>query len=314
MTLAITLAIAAFITRGPPSSPAWRDLRSADLRSAGLRSAGLRSAGLRSAGLRSAGLRSAGLRSAGLRSALVPVGLALVTLAALPALALGQISPSGLAGASTPAAGVGVGPRAPVRFVHEPWRAGPSPIQDGRQDGRQDGWQDAGQGRPADRPGPAPLRYGQADYASVIVAASTAFDGQALDQGLTVGYNRFLVDRLEWLLEAGLWSLADDGNQAAFGLSAGLGFRWHFVMEDRWSAFADVGIALLASSDHVPPGGTQLNFMPRAGVGLTYRLDADVRLIGGLRWHHISNARTRGDDRNPSRDAPLLYLGLVARF
>lgn len=158
------------------------------------------------------------------------------------------------------------------------------------------------------------LRYGDEGFASWVISYSAAYDTNAFDQGLTLSYNRFLVKDIEWLLEAGLWSFYDQGNDAAYGLSAGIGFRWHFLTRERWTIFADVGIALLGATDAVPPEGTEFNFMPRVGVGFTHEIDENIRFIGGVRWHHISNARTRGDDRNPSRDAPQLYVGLVVPF
>lgn len=184
-------------------------------------------------------------------------------------------------------------PTPPLRFIHEPW----SP-----------------QDEQAGGPQADPLRYGQEGYDSWVVGFSSAFQGSAFDQGFTFSYNRFLVEDIEWLLEAGLWNFYERGGDSAFGLSASLGFRWHFLTRDRWTLFADAGIGLLGTTDTVPPEGTGFNFMPRVGVGFTHEIDESVRLIGGVRWHHISNARTRGDDRNPSRDAALIYLGVVVPF
>mgnify|MGYP002395564639 CR=1 FL=1 len=184
-------------------------------------------------------------------------------------------------------------PRA--RFIHEPWSARP-------------------QAEPNDSGQPSAPRYGQEGFRSYVVGFSSAYQGEAFDQGFTFSYNQFIVDDIEWLLEAGLWSFYEQGGDSAFGLSASLGFRWHFVTKESWSLFADLGIGMLGTTDTVPPDGTSFNFMPRVGVGFTRQLDENVRLIGGLRWHHISNARTRGDDRNPSRDAALIYLGLVIPF
>jgi len=183
--------------------------------------------------------------------------------------------------------------KAPLRFVHEPWS-------------EQEGSADA-----ASQPG---LRYGQEDYVSWAISYSAAYQAESFDQGLTLSYNRFLVDDIEWLLEAGLWSFYDRGADAAYGLSVGFGFRWHFLTRERWSLFADLGMAILGTTDGVPPQGTHFNFMPRAGVGMTYQIDETIRLIGGVRWHHVSNARTRGDARNPARDAPLAYVGLIIPF
>lgn len=183
-----------------------------------------------------------------------------------------------------------------MRFVHEPWTT-----QTDAQTGEE-------QFEPSS-PG-----YCVEDCETWIIAFSAAYTGEALDQGITLSYNRFLVDDIEWFLEGGLWSFYDQGADNAFGLSASMGFRWHFLKRENWSLFADMGIGVLGTTDHVPPDGTSLNFMPRAGLGFTRQIDERLRLIGGVRWHHISNARTRGDERNPSRDAPQVYVGLVVPF
>lgn len=178
-----------------------------------------------------------------------------------------------------------------LRFVQTPWG------------------QDSRQG--IEEPEP---RYGQEDYDSWVIGYTAAYETEAFDQGITLSYNRFLVKDIEWLVEGGLWSFYDRGNDAAYGLSAGIGFRWHFLTRERWSLFADIGISLLGTTDAVPPEGTEFNFMPRAGLGFTHKIDENIRLIGGVRWHHISNARTRGDARNPARDAPSIYVGLIVPF
>ncbi|MFI4915956.1 MAG: acyloxyacyl hydrolase [Phycisphaerales bacterium JB060] len=193
-----------------------------------------------------------------------------------------------------PAAALAQGER--VRFIHEPWS------------GQTDAQTEQGQFEPS-TPG-----YCFENCETWIISYSAAYTGEALDQGITLSYNRFLVDDIEWFLEGGLWSFYDQGADNAFGLSASLGFRWHFLKNEDWSLFADIGIGVLGTTDHVPTDGTSFNFMPRAGVGFTREIDENIRLMGGIRWHHISNARTRGDSRNPSRDAPQIYVGLVVPF
>lgn len=104
-------------------------------------------------------------------------------------------------------------------------------------------------------------------------------------------------------------------------------FRWHFWRWDRRVAeygetyrntfFADFGIGLLAGFDEVPDGGTGFNFLPRLGVGYTHALtetEAGSRLTLGLRWHHISNARIEGDERNPARDSLMFYAEIQFPF
>jgi hypothetical protein len=70
------------------------------------------------------------------------------------------------------------------------------------------------------------------------------------------------------------------------------------------------------STSNTPRGGTSVNFTPKLGTGLTYQIreDSATRLQAGLRWHHISNARVAGDADNPSRDAAMIYVGLMLPF
>ncbi len=129
-----------------------------------------------------------------------------------------------------------------------------------------------------------------------------------------IQYSRFLADDFEWAVELGGWAL-DEPSDYAPGVSASSFFRWHFYRDETWTTFADIGMGVLLAGDKVPEGGTNFNFLPRVGVGATYRLgESNARLIGGVRWHHISNARILGNDSNPGRDSAMFYLGVSIPF
>lgn len=126
----------------------------------------------------------------------------------------------------------------------------------------------------------------------------------------------FVVEDLEVGFELALWGHFQEGGDA-LSLNPNLVVRWHFAhdAEKDWTTYADFGIGVLFASDNVPGDGTGVNFTPRAGVGFTHRLgEGETRLIAGLRWHHISNARINGEARNPSRDAPAIYAGIAFPF
>jgi hypothetical protein len=140
--------------------------------------------------------------------------------------------------------------------------------------------------------------------------AAYDFD-DATDISLNVGWSVFLLDDVEWELELDGWYFAQKGDDAV-GINPVMYFRWHFWNEHRWSFYADLGIGVLAASDNVPPGGTGFDFTPRASFGVTHVLNDDgLRLDVGVRWHHISNARIQGEERNPGHDAAMIYAGLV---
>lgn len=163
---------------------------------------------------------------------------------------------------------------------------------------------------------PAPREpYGTEGSEWILFGAGAAYDfDKSTDIDLNIGYSRFLVDDVEWLLELAGWYHAQDGDDAV-SLNPAMEFRWHFYNEGDTSVFLNAGIGVLVASDNVPDMGTGFDFTPRAGIGFTHRIaDDGTRLVGGLRWNHFSNARIHGDDRNPARDAPLLYLQLAVPF
>ncbi len=144
----------------------------------------------------------------------------------------------------------------------------------------------------------------------------------AQDVNLHVAFSEFLADDLEFAVEAAGWYFDQPGGNTG-GVSGSMVFRWHALhAEDyRWTLFGDAGIGLLGAFDDVPSGGTGFNFLPRLGGGLTWALNESVdgasrgpRLMVGVRWHHISNARIQGDDNNPGRDSVAGYVALTIPF
>ncbi len=173
----------------------------------------------------------------------------------------------------------------------------------------------------ADAPAGAPL-FGQADGRWWSLGFTYAHDFEAAtDLNVYASISRFLVDDFEVMGELAAWYFAQSGRDAA-GLNPALNLRWHVHNTHRdptaaqhWSLFLDAGMGVLVSTDNVPQGGTGLNFTPRAGAGLTWRPSAGRSLYhAGVRWHHISNARIHGNERNPDRDAPALYAGVTFPF
>jgi hypothetical protein len=136
---------------------------------------------------------------------------------------------------------------------------------------------------------------------------------ESTDTNINAAWSRFLADDIEFAAELDLWNFDQDGPNA-YGINPNMIFRWHVVNTGKWTVYADAGIGVLLASDSVPDGGSNVDFMPRAGGGVTYGLTEDTRLQFGLRWHHVSNARITGDESNPARDGPLIYFGLIHRF
>ena len=100
------------------------------------------------------------------------------------------------------------------------------------------------------------------------------------------------------------------------GLQGGpeLGGRWHFDRRGRCSRYLDGSVAAVWHQHSLTPESLRFNFDIQAGVGATYRLHEQLMLKGGLRWHHLSNARVRGKSHNLGYDGPMLYLGTLRPF
>jgi len=146
-------------------------------------------------------------------------------------------------------------------------------------------------------------------WISFATSGSLYPDGADLEGNLKL--TKFVVpERLEVGAEVSTWRFVQPGDDA-FGVSGGLVIRWHFIAREDWSLYADTGLSLLVASDLVPDRGTGFNFMPKLGIGGTWQPTEDPwRLFASLRWHHISNARIGGEVANPSRDQPLLQIGV----
>ena len=98
----------------------------------------------------------------------------------------------------------------------------------------------------------------------------------------------------------------------AGGGGAALGFTWHFIARADWSLFADAGCGMLFTNEPVPDDGGRVNFTPRAGLGATIAVSESVRVVGGARWYHISNANT--GQSNPGWNALQVYGGVSMPF
>jgi lipid A 3-O-deacylase len=131
------------------------------------------------------------------------------------------------------------------------------------------------------------------------------------EYGFGLGIQWFLVDDFAFAPEIRLLGFSQEG-QNAFGGSLDFLFQWHFINGNGWSLYADFGCGLLGTNHNVPSGGSQFNFTPQAGMGVTFDVGQDRRWIVGIRWHHISNASLY--QNNPGRDSVMMYTGLNLSF
>ncbi|TVQ64195.1 MAG: hypothetical protein EA379_02335 [Phycisphaerales bacterium] len=170
---------------------------------------------------------------------------------------------------------------------------------------------------PADAPAPPPVFGAKGTWWGSVhagYARELTQPAEANDVNLAFTFSTFLETDFELMLQLGAWYFDQEGDNAG-GLNFMLGFRWHFHNEGPRSLFLDGGVGLLASTDLVPDEGTGFNFMPFVGAGFTHAIGDDgLRFLAGVRWHHISNARIKGEERNPSRDGVMVYAGVQFPF
>lgn len=174
--------------------------------------------------------------------------------------------------------------------------------------------QDAGAAHSPGAPAGAAARYGMPGQWWLGVGGGVGIgqtDGEgAVDGRFTLTTSLFLVENFEFLMDWSLWGYTQDGPDT-FGASWSFLFRLHFPFDEdnRTTVFVDGGVGIMGSLEEVPDHGTNVNFLPTIGVGLSHQLgDGPARIVGGVRWHHISNARIDGEENNPSRDGAMFYL------
>jgi hypothetical protein len=132
------------------------------------------------------------------------------------------------------------------------------------------------------------------------------------------GVSYFMIDNLSLELELnGMYFHQVDDD--AVGLNLVLLFRWHFIAEEKWSLYFDIGAGLLGTTAKVPGptpedpgGGSSFNFTPQSGFGFTVEVAENMRFFAGARVFHISNAQLY--DSNPGRDNLLFYAGVSLPF
>ncbi len=158
------------------------------------------------------------------------------------------------------------------------------------------------------------VRYGAEDTKRFYLhgGGGTAIKGGNDGMGvLGLGFEYFMADDLSVNLELNVAFFSQE-IEDAWGGNLALLFRWHFINEGNWTMYVDGGAGLLYTSSDVPDHGSSFNFTPQAGIGFTYDIGHNNRLMFGGRWHHVSNANIY--DENPGLDSIMVYAGINMPF
>jgi hypothetical protein len=144
-------------------------------------------------------------------------------------------------------------------------------------------------------------------------SAAAGDHGKGEMYALHLGYGYFLRDYLSVnvdVLGAYIRSGIDDN-----GVAAGLDviFRRHFswVNDDPWSVYLDLGGGLQQQSTNFA-GNRHFNFRVMGGGGGTLRVSDHVRMMGGIRYLHISDAGIDGG--GGGFDGFMFYGGAIFPF
>ena len=132
--------------------------------------------------------------------------------------------------------------------------------------------------------------------------------------GATVGFGYRFADDFAVTVDASGYGFSEgrvDG--AATGITVGL--RQHLFDWGRFGLDADVSGGILGANRELPYNGTHFNETIEVGPAVTYRLNAELYLVGAVRYFHLSNAdRQNEPGRNPSVNAIQGVVGLEWRF
>ena len=144
-------------------------------------------------------------------------------------------------------------------------------------------------------------------------SAAAGDKGKGEMYALHLGYGYFFLDYFAVnidVLGAYIRSGIDDD-----GYAAGLDviFRRHFswVDDDPWSVYLDIGGGLQQQSTHFS-GSRHFNFRVMGGGGGTVRVADRARLMGGIRYLHISDAGIEGG--GGGFDGFMFYGGVMFSF
>ncbi|HEY5656804.1 MAG TPA: acyloxyacyl hydrolase [Myxococcota bacterium] len=98
------------------------------------------------------------------------------------------------------------------------------------------------------------------------------------------------------------------------GVAAGVGLllRYNFLHWERATPYLQAGAGVMDLEFDLADQHDGLAFTPEAGAGLCYRLDPDVSVDAGVRFHHISNANSSLP--NGGIDSLQFILGLAYHF
>ncbi|MCC6785578.1 MAG: acyloxyacyl hydrolase [Planctomycetes bacterium] len=165
-------------------------------------------------------------------------------------------------------------------------------------------------GRGAGRPEGDRLAVVHLQYGIPILQRAIFWDGNSEVDNFGGGLSNFwfLSDCFALRTTLNATWFRNEGNDRIAG-EIEVGGRWYAYDFDTWTLFWDTTAGYQHGNNTVPPGGTEWNFTFSFGPGVDVPLDEHSAILGGVTFHHFSNALGRENDRNPSQNDARVWLG-----
>jgi hypothetical protein len=157
--------------------------------------------------------------------------------------------------------------------------------------------------------------YVQEHYGVPVYGPALAWDGrgQANVYGATVGNLWFLSNSFAIGPQLS-FDLYKVGAEDIFAGQTDVLLRWYLINSSDIGIFWDGTAGFVFADKPVPPHGTRANESFSFGPGADIPLGDDVDLLFGFDYHHVSNARGRHTDLNPSQDDVRFWIGVGFRW
>lgn len=132
--------------------------------------------------------------------------------------------------------------------------------------------------------------------------------GDAPEAGLGLAHHWFVDDRFAFGAGLNVTRFAPIGDPA-WGFEVEAGGRGYMLASPAAGLFVEAKGGYVRTGSPIPLGGTRDNYTFAFGPGAEVPLTGKLSLLGGVEFHHMSNAKGRDSPRNPSQNETRGWIG-----
>jgi opacity protein-like surface antigen len=144
--------------------------------------------------------------------------------------------------------------------------------------------------------------------------AYNAGRGTGQNAALTIGYDRFVTDRLALMVDGTPYRIYNQDEGDVYTGEFQVGVRYYFwefdVFGTAGAMYGEMLGGIMLGSNSVPEEGHTFNFTQDTGLGFEFELNERISLNTGYRMKHLSNGGMFNDD-NPSQNDHHVYVGVA---